>query len=55
VIDLAEVSFLRRAVEWSANHGCLESQVIGFDTVIVTSMNEESFLPENLKFVYSVM
>jgi DNA-binding MltR family transcriptional regulator len=27
VIDLAEVS-LRRAVEWSANHGCLESRVL---------------------------
>jgi hypothetical protein len=33
---------LRGAVEWSANHGCLESRVL-FDTVIVTSMNEGKF------------
>jgi inactivated superfamily I helicase len=36
-------SLLRRAVEWSANHGCLESRVLDFDTVIVTSMNEGKF------------
>jgi inactivated superfamily I helicase len=33
--------------------GVLESRVLDFDTVIVTSMNE-SFLPEISEFVYSV-
>jgi hypothetical protein len=35
--------FWGRAVERSANHGCLESRVLDFDTVIVTSMNEGKF------------
>jgi hypothetical protein len=41
-------SLLRRAVEWSANHGCLESRVI-FGHRYWLPWMKESFLPENLR------
>jgi inactivated superfamily I helicase len=34
---------LRGTIEWFANHGVLESRVLDFDTVIITSMNEGNY------------
>ncbi|NUY81330.1 PD-(D/E)XK nuclease family protein [Flavobacterium sp. MAH-1] len=43
VIDLAEVSFEGEPLEGLQIMGVLESRVLDFDTVIVTSMNEGNF------------
>lgn len=43
VIDLAEVSFEGEPLEGLQLMGVLESRVLDFDTVIVTSMNEGNF------------
>jgi hypothetical protein len=48
-IDLAEVSFEGEPLNGLQIMGVLESRVLDFDTVIVTSMNEGKFLPENLR------
>jgi inactivated superfamily I helicase len=43
VIDLAEVSFEGEPLNGLQIMGVLESRVLDFDTVIVTSMNEGKF------------
>jgi inactivated superfamily I helicase len=57
VIDLAEVSLRREPLNGLQIMGVLESRVLDFDTVIVTSMNEgfpagksqNSFIPYDVK------
>jgi inactivated superfamily I helicase len=55
VIDLAEVSFEGEPLNGLQIMGVLESRVLDFDTVIVTSMNEgnagksHSFIPYDVK------
>lgn len=63
IVDLAEVSFEGQPLEGLQIMGVLESRVLDFDTVIITSVNEgkfpagksqQSFIPYDVKIDYEL-